>query len=175
MATHTPQGGQDTSPAPAAAALNGAKEKPSEALVAARCGRSPSPQARAQTPLGAGGHVLVKSDKGESGERQGRIIAVSESGESCSVVFADGETDEAVPTALVERERQVWELRPQLQGRFASSKTLEEKLGIDFLRPRTARQQLRIDVYAARGLSRFFNARTIETLAKVIKSQTRLR
>jgi len=53
--------------------------------------------------------------------------------------------------------------------------TREEVLGIKFLRPSTARQRLGIDIYAARGLARFFKVRTIETLARVVRSQTLLR
>jgi hypothetical protein len=53
--------------------------------------------------------------------------------------------------------------------------TREEILEVNFLRPRTARQQLKIDIYAARGLYKCFGTRTIESLARVIKSQTHLR
>ena len=43
------------------------------------------------------------------------------------------------------------------------------------LRPRTARQQLHIDVYTARGIFKSCDARTIEGLAHLIITQTRLR
>ncbi len=53
--------------------------------------------------------------------------------------------------------------------------TREETLNITFLRPRTARQQLKIDIYAARGLFKLLQTRTIELLAHTIKNQTHLR
>ncbi|GMI10457.1 hypothetical protein TrRE_jg7197, partial [Triparma retinervis] len=51
----------------------------------------------------------------------------------------------------------------------------EEILGINWGRPRTSRQLLKIDIYTAQGLHRGFNTRTIEGMAHVIKTQTALR
>ena len=44
--------------------------------------------------------------------------------------------------------------------------TTEEILNITFCRPTTARQHLKIDIYAARGLFKCFQIRTIESLAR---------
>ena len=87
-----------------------------------------------QSPLRAGLHVSVRfEDATASGSkkeppRQGRIVAVSPTRESCSVVFDNGDVNQSVPIELLERQRQEWEFRPQLHGRFASEKTLAQKV-----------------------------------------------
>ena len=74
-----------------------------------------------QSPLRAGLHVIVRSpdasdkEKEKEPARQGRIVAVSPSRSSCSVVFDNGEVNESVPLELLERQRQEWEFRPKLQ------------------------------------------------------------
>lgn len=99
-----------------------------------------SPQAQQlpptpKTPLRAGLHVLVRQQRdlsstdisaGDEATRKGRIMQVSPSRERCSVVFSDGDVAQDIPIELIERQES--ELLPKLQHRFASDKTLEQKV-----------------------------------------------
>ncbi|GMH52795.1 hypothetical protein TL16_g01308 [Triparma laevis f. inornata] len=55
------------------------------------------------------------------------------------------------------------------------AQTREEQLKVEMLRPRTSRQLLNIDIYSAHGLYKNCQVRTIEGLAHLMKTQTRLR
>ena len=104
-----------------------------------------------QTPLRAGLHVLVRqkvesstADAGASEEaiREGRVMHVSPNGKSCTVVFSDGDVTQDIPIEVVERQHQEWEMMPKLQRRFASEKTLDQKVAEKRQRARSRKVQL---------------------------------
>ena len=62
--------------------------------------------------------------------------------ERCSVVYSDGDLVEDIPIELIERHRQEWEMMPKLQRRFASEKTLDQKVADKRRKARRRKVQL---------------------------------
>ena len=104
-----------------------------------------------QSPLRAGLHVLVRqkvetssadAGTGEEAIREGRVMQVSPNRERCTVVFSDGDVAQDIPIELVERQHQELEMIPKLQRRFASEKTLDQKVAEKRQRARGRKVQL---------------------------------
>ena len=104
-----------------------------------------------QSPLRAGLHVLVRqkvetssadAGTGEQAIREGRVMQVSPNRERCTVVFSDGDVAQDIPIELVERQHRELETIPKLQRRFASEKTLDQKVAEKRQRARGRKVQL---------------------------------